>query len=90
MVWKGIYFGFTYPESKKLLKSNVSELTNLTINNIKSAQKIYNWWINRWAEQRFNNLNNNNKLNKNWKYIFNKLLLNNYNKLSYLLFRFLP
>ena len=62
---KGIYFGFTYPESKKLLKSNVSELTNLTINNIKSAQEIYNWWINRWAEQRFNNLNNNNKLNKN-------------------------
>ena len=61
---KGIYFGFTYTESKKLLKSNNNENNDFKLNenNIKSAKEIFDWWIERWATQRYNNLAKNNKL----------------------------
>lgn len=57
---KGIYFGFTYPESKKILKSIDIKNVKLTTTNIKSATEIFDWWIDRWAIQRYNNLIKNN------------------------------
>lgn len=66
---KGIYFGFTYPESKKILKSKNKENENyiLTDTSIKTAAEIFDWWVERWATQRYENLvkNNNLKINKN-------------------------
>jgi len=59
---KGIYFGFTYPESKKILKSKDKKNIKLTTTNIKSVTEIFDWWIERWATQRYDNLLKNNKL----------------------------
>ena len=61
---KGIYFGFTFLESKDYLrgkKINTNEIFKFDINKLKSSNEIFNWWLNRWAEKRFNNLL---KLNK--------------------------
>jgi hypothetical protein len=59
---KGIYFGFTYPESKKILKSKSKKDIKLTKTGIKTAAEIFDWWVERWATQRYNNLVKNNKL----------------------------
>lgn len=59
---KGIYFGFTSPESKKYLCSNTSENLPNPIKYAQTANNIFNWWRERWAKQRFNHLKNQNKL----------------------------
>ena len=59
---KGIYFGFTYPESKKILKSKSKKDIKLTKTGIKTAAEIFDWWVERWATQRYDNLVKNNKL----------------------------
>ena len=59
---KGIYFGFTYNESKKKLKLDNKKNIKLTDTSIKNAQDIFDWWIDRWAIQRYNNLVKTNKL----------------------------
>ncbi len=53
---KGIYFGFNYPESSKLLNMKNPDFTSLNTKNTKSAQEIFKWWIDRWANQRYSNL----------------------------------
>lgn len=65
---KGIYFGFTFDKSKDYLRSKISNSNNIFNpykNKLKSSNEIYNWWLNRWAEKRFNNLLKTNRLNKN-------------------------
>jgi len=59
---KGIYFGFTYPESKKILKSKSKKDIKLTKTGIKTAAEIFDWWVERWATQRYDNLVKNNTL----------------------------
>ncbi len=65
---KGIYFGFTHSNSKKILcGKNTKEisLTDFNKNNILSVNETFTWWIDRWATNRFNNLVKTNRLNKN-------------------------
>lgn len=65
---KGIYFGFTFDKSKDYLRSKISNSDNIFNpykNKFKSSNEIYNWWLNRWAEKRYNNLLKTNRLNKN-------------------------
>lgn len=63
---KGIYFGFTFSKSKNYLRSKITNSKNIfNPNKLKSSNEIYNWWLNRWAEKRFNNLLKTNRLNKN-------------------------
>jgi hypothetical protein len=58
---KGIYFGFTHKDSKDFLQGNISDEPNC-IKNAKSIQEIYNWWLNRWAKQRYNYLEKTNRV----------------------------
>ena len=64
---KGIYFGFTFPNSKSILnkKNKQIELSEFKKYELKSVNEIYYWWIDRWAIQRFNNIIKTNRLNKN-------------------------
>jgi hypothetical protein len=57
---KGIYFGFTHKHSKDFLQGKISNEPNC-IDNAKSMQEIYNWWLNRWAKQRYSYLESTNK-----------------------------
>ena len=68
---KGVYFGFTYKKSQKYLQNKINNLnTDVKFNDIKTSEEIFNWWLNRWATQRFNhlqslkNINNINNTNK--------------------------
>ena len=63
---KGIYFGFTFSNSKDYLKnkiSNANDIDKFKINELKSLNEIFDWWIKRWASKRFENLIKTNKLN---------------------------
>lgn len=62
---KGIYFGFTHEKSKQILNSLNPDINNLKFKNIQSAQEIFNWWLKRWAQQRFNHLTTTNRLKTN-------------------------
>jgi hypothetical protein len=56
---KSIYLGFTRLDSKKYLCEKIDKLNKY---NFKSAQEIFNDWMNRWAIQRYTHLKNNNKI----------------------------
>ena len=60
---KGIYFGFTSKKSKKYLQGKIDKKPN-PISELKNINEIYNWWIERWANQRYNFLKENNRLQK--------------------------
>lgn len=60
---KGIYFGYTSPESKEFLTSDATAIPN-PISHAKTCNEIFDWWKKRWAEQRFNHLTKNNKLHQ--------------------------
>jgi len=81
---RGIYFGYINDESKKLLNN---QSNNFNIHNLRSINEIINWWKNRWAMNRWNNLYNNKKIkvtyelkNMNKKELFNEYIKQyNYN-----------
>ena len=57
---KGVYFGYTYKQSKCILNNEMlpTELnTDKTFNCIKTSEETFNWWLNRWAIQRATHLN---------------------------------
>jgi hypothetical protein len=56
---KGIYFGYTYENSKSILCGKKKTLKNSLAN---PTNEIFDEWYNRWAVQRYNHLKNNNKL----------------------------
>lgn len=56
---KGIYFGFTYENSKVILCGKKKKLKN-PIN--KTTNEMFNEWYNRWAIQRYTNLKNTNRI----------------------------
>lgn len=58
---KGIYFGFTSKESKLFLQGKTYIEPN-PIEFTKNINEIYTWWVNRWALQRFNHLEETNRL----------------------------
>ena len=55
---KGIYFGYTCSNARGILCGTpLGEKESLMYNkNVKPAKEISEWWINRWAIQRFSNL----------------------------------
>ena len=61
---KGIYFGFVFADSKNYLRNKIQNNTNFSCDNLKTSSEIFNWWIDRWATNRFNNLTKTNRLNK--------------------------
>ena len=86
---KGIYFGFTCKDSKEFLNGESTKCPNLNKKkyNIKTAQEIYDEWIDRWASQRFDQLQKTNRfvtscniydknLKNNSKYLINNNKLN--------------
>ncbi len=61
---KGIYFGFTYSKSKYILNQQNPNFDLIDNSELKSAQEIFIWWIDRWANQRFEHLNKSNNIKK--------------------------
>jgi len=59
---KGIYFGFTHPNSKDYLTGKTNIIPDFSNNKINTATEIFNWWIDRWATQRYQNLIKTNRL----------------------------
>ncbi len=59
---KGIYLGFTRPDSKRFLCGKTKKIKPCKF---KSAQEIFSNWMNRWAIQRFTHLSNQNKIESN-------------------------
>jgi len=60
---KGIYFGYTSYNSKDiLLGKKPIHLCPKYNEHVKSAEEISQWWIDRWAVQRFTNLTEKNKV----------------------------
>jgi len=58
---KGIYFGYTSTDSKEFLLSDGNNIPNPIIE-AKTCNEIFDWWKERWANQRFAHLEKNNKL----------------------------
>lgn len=58
---KGIYFGFTHPDSKDFLTGKIDTEPN-TIEGSKTAQEIYEWWVQRWGTQRYEHLSKTGRL----------------------------
>jgi hypothetical protein len=58
---KGIYFGFCHPKAQDFLCEKIEDLKDFQL---KTTIEIFNEWLNRWGENRYNNLikNNNFKL----------------------------
>jgi len=56
---KGIYFGFTYPDSKDFLCDKIDNIKEIKL---KSINEIFDEWLNRWAIQRYNHLISINKI----------------------------
>ena len=56
-----MYFGYTSTDSKKYLQGKTNISPN-PINELKNINEIYDWWNKRWAQQRYNNLLKNNRL----------------------------
>lgn len=69
---KGVYFGLTFTNSKKILNQENQNLDLINKKELKSAQQIFDWWVERWAKQRFEHLNKSNKIKKDIE-IFNKV-----------------
>ncbi len=61
---KGVYFGYTFTNSKIILNQEKQNLDLINKKELKSAQEIFDWWVDRWAKQRFEHLNKLNKLKK--------------------------
>lgn len=59
---KGIYFGFTCTHSKEYLCGNIKEMPDPLNYTQKNNQEIFDWWIDRWAKQRYEHLKLNGKL----------------------------
>jgi hypothetical protein len=59
---KGVYFGYTYYNSKEILCSKDSNIISKKINN---SFEIFNEWFERWAKQRSYHLSKENKLQNN-------------------------
>lgn len=59
---KGVYFGYTTPQSKIYLTSETINNEPNPIPYAKTTNEIYNWWVNRWANQRYTHLKKNNKI----------------------------
>ena len=75
---RGIYFGYINDLSKNYLNGNID---NFDINNLRSIDEIIEWWKNRWAKKRWENLYMNNKIklsyelkNMNTKEHFNEYI----------------
>jgi hypothetical protein len=56
---RGIYFGYINDQSKDFLR-DINDQFN--INNLRTVNEIINWWKERWARNRWNNLFINNKI----------------------------
>lgn len=52
---KGIYFGFTHKKSQDFLLGKIKTIPNVR-ESAKTAKEIFQWWLDRWATQRFYNL----------------------------------
>lgn len=52
---RGIYFGYINNKSKDYLNSKINEFD---ISNVKSLNDIIEWWKDRWAKKRWDNLYN--------------------------------
>lgn len=74
---RGIYFGYVNDKSKDFLHGKTS---NININNLRSVEDIINWWKERWARNRWNNLYNNKllKIKYELKNMTKQELLNEY------------
>jgi hypothetical protein len=60
---KGIYFGYTSHNSHDiLLRKTPAHICPKYNKHVKPAEEIGQWWIDRWAVQRFTNLNEKNKV----------------------------
>ena len=59
---KGIYFGFTCSDSKDYLIGKTDKMPILSEYNLHSIDRIFRWWVKRWATHRFVHLTNTNKL----------------------------
>ena len=59
---KGIYFGFTQKNAHEYLNGTSNVVPDIDNTQTKNTNEIFNWWTNRWAIQRFNNLKKNNLL----------------------------
>ena len=61
---KGIYFGYTCNNAHDMLTGKTPIHISPKYNqHVKPAQEICQWWIGRWAIQRFNHLTTNQRLN---------------------------
>lgn len=62
---RGIYFGYIYPDAKKVLLNDIpNKYTVNDINKLKSIHNIFVEWRNRWADNRYINLNSHIKLKR--------------------------
>jgi len=69
---RGIYFGYTHPNSKNLLNTvdetswSLDKLSEkgVDFNNMRSAQEIFNWWYQKYAIKRYNHLSSQHRLQK--------------------------
>ena len=52
---KGIYFGFTSPQSQHFLQGKTDTIPD-PIPDAKTTQEIFDWWVDRWAKQRYTHL----------------------------------
>lgn len=55
-VKRGVYFGYTSPESRDFLHGKISEKDFRVHMHLKTVKEMTIWWKSRWAEQRYNNL----------------------------------
>lgn len=60
---KGIYFGFTHKNSQDFLQGK-NDIEPNPIETAQPAQEIYNWWLQRWGQQRYSHLKNTNRVKK--------------------------
>jgi len=60
---KGIYFGYTHSNSKQFLHGKLHDEPN-SIETAPAVNAIYNWWLTRWAKQRYSHLQKNNRIKK--------------------------
>ena len=55
-VQRGVYFGYTSPESRDFLHGKISENNFKVHTHLKSVKEVSDWWKERWARQRYDNL----------------------------------
>jgi hypothetical protein len=66
---KGIYFGFCHPQAQDFLCENINNIDNY---DLKKSNEIFEEWLNRWAENRYNHLIEINNLKEDIKIIVEK------------------